>query len=68
MKVSDLLDRCEKEEWRGHRSLDTLRSNLRILRRLIGGEDIATLHYTRLKRLADDMGRGRTAKRWPRQP
>lgn len=62
MKVSDLLDRCEKEEWRGHRSLHTLRSNLRILRQVCGDDEIADLHYTRLKAIADTMGTGRGGK------
>lgn len=59
MKVSTLLDRCEREEWRTHRSRDTLQSNLRILRRVCGDDDIAALHYTRLKEIADAMATGR---------
>ena len=62
MKVSALLDRCEKEEWRGNRSLDTLRSNLRILRAVCGDDDIADLHYSRLKTIADKMATGRGGK------
>jgi integrase len=62
MKVSTLLDQCEREEWRAHRSRDTLQSNLRILRRVCGDDDIAALHYTRLKQIADTMATGRGGK------
>lgn len=63
MNVSDLLRYCELHEWRGHRSKATLRTNIKQLRALIGDEDIASLHYTRLKRLASDLENygGRTA-------
>lgn len=62
MKVSTLLDRCERDEWRGHRSRDTLQSNLRILRRVCGDDDIAALHYTRLKEIAETIATGRGGK------
>lgn len=55
MKVKALLDYCEKHEWRGHRSKATLRTNLKQLKALIGDEDIADLHYTRLKTLAGEL-------------
>ena len=62
MTVDELLKVCELTEWSAHRSTATLQSNLRILRRLIGSEDITTLHYTRLKTLASDMATGRGGK------
>ena len=63
MNVSDLLKYCELHEWRQARSKATLRTNIKQLKALIGDEDIAGLHYTRLKRLASDLETygGRTA-------
>ena len=55
MKVRDLLKYCELHEWRGHRSKSTLRTNIKQLNALIGDEDIAGLHYTRLKTLASEL-------------
>ena len=55
MKVRELLRYCEVHEWRGARSKATLRTNVKQLTALIGDEDIADLHYTRLKRLASDL-------------
>ncbi len=55
MKVRDLLKYCEVHEWRGHRSKATLRTNIKQLNALIGDEDIAGLHYTRLKTLASQL-------------
>ena len=55
MKVSELLRYCELHEWRGLRSKATLRTNIKQLKALIGDEDIADLHYTRLKKLASDL-------------
>ena len=63
MNVSDLLRYCELHEWRQARSKATLQTNIKQLKALIGDEDIAGLHYTRLKRLASDLETygGRTA-------
>ena len=63
MNVSDPLKYCELHEWRQARSKATLRTNIKQLKALIGDEDIAGLHYTRLKRLASDLETfgGRTA-------
>ena len=63
MNVCDLLKYCELHEWRQARSKATLRTNIKQLKALIGDEDIAGLHYTRLKRLASDLETygGRTA-------
>lgn len=55
MKVRELLRYCELHEWRGLRSKATLRTNIKQLTALIGDEDIATLHYTRLKTLASQL-------------
>ena len=62
MIVSDLFTHCERTIWRNVRSRATLKTNLKILRRLIGDEDLTALHFTRLERLVTDLealgGRG----------
>lgn len=55
MIVRDLLRYCEVHEWRQARAKATLRTNIKHLNALIGDEDIADLHYTRLKKLAGDL-------------
>lgn len=55
MKVRELLRYCELHEWTGHRARLTLRTNIKHLNQLIGDEDIATLHYTRLKTLSAEL-------------
>ncbi|WP_292046972.1 MULTISPECIES: tyrosine-type recombinase/integrase [unclassified Brevundimonas] len=55
MKVRELLRYCELHEWRGLRSKATLRTNIKHLTALIGDDDIASLHYTRLKTLASQL-------------
>jgi integrase len=55
MKVRDLLRYCELNEWRQARAKATLRTNIKQLNALIGDEDIASLHYTRLKTLAGEL-------------
>lgn len=51
MLVKNLLAECERTIWRTARSQPTLRSNLKVLRDLVGDLDIADLHYTRLDEL-----------------
>jgi len=55
VKVRELLRYCELHEWRGLRSKATLRTNIKHLTALIGDDDIASLHYTRLKTLASQL-------------
>ena len=57
MTVSELLDRCEKTIWHPDnvRSQTTIRSNVRILNELVGGEAVADMTFTRLERLVGQM-------------
>lgn len=63
MKARELLRYCELHEWRQARAKATLRTNIKHLNAVIGDEDIASLHYTRLKAVAVELETfgGRTA-------
>ena len=55
--MNDLFVRCEKTIWhpRELASQRTLKSNLKVLTKLIGDEPVATMDYSRLERLKDDL-------------
>jgi hypothetical protein len=57
MTVSDLLDKCEGTIWHPDnvRSQRTIRSNVKILRGLIGDEAVEDMTFTRLEQLVQDM-------------
>jgi integrase len=57
MTVSELLDKCEGTIWHPDnvRSQRTIRSNVRILRGLVGDEAMEDITYTRLTQLVSTM-------------
>lgn len=55
MIVTDLFTHCERTIWRNVRSRATLKTNLKILRRLVGHEPLTALHFTRLETLVTEL-------------
>jgi integrase len=57
MTMSDLFDRCEKTIWHADnvRSQRTVRSNVRILRELVGDVAVEDMTFSRIEQLVQDM-------------
>jgi hypothetical protein len=57
LTMSDLFDRCEKTVWAPSeaKSQASIRSNVKILRGLIGSVPILDMNYTRLEALVEEM-------------
>lgn len=55
--VQDLFDRAEKTVWAPGeaKSQGTIRSNLKILGRLIGSEPVSAMNYSRLEKLVEEL-------------
>ncbi|WP_421731861.1 tyrosine-type recombinase/integrase [Brevundimonas sp.] len=55
MTMNDIFDHCEKTVWRNHRAMHTLKSNVRILRRICGYDLVTEMHYMRLEEIQDQL-------------
>ncbi|WP_406853371.1 tyrosine-type recombinase/integrase [Brevundimonas sp. BH3] len=63
MKVSDLLDHCEKNEWRSNRAQASLRSTLKTLHNHAGEYEVEDLDYRALCQIKDALEAERRGKR-----
>lgn len=55
LTMNDIFDHCEKTVWRNHRAMDTLRSNVRILRVICGDDLVTDMHYSRLEEVQEQL-------------